>query len=95
MSNTTNVRVKINKSTGKYEVEVVGHDGVSACSLDLDHSIIEAIASSMGKVTDEDNTQEFYREQAGEVYSKPHKEILTQDQDASQKGDDLNLGFGA
>lgn len=97
MSDNTVVRVVLNKKTGEMEVKVVGHENNASCSISDDHDIISKIANNIGKITEEDNTEEYYDEiYENKVYSGYNKENDKENEEEDSKKIDskTNLGFG-
>ena len=92
MSENTIVRVTVNKKTGKMDIKVVGHENTS-CSLADDHDIISKIASNIGKITDEDNTEEYYDEKYGTEVSSGYNSG-NDDGEEKKKEEKIGLGFG-
>lgn len=93
MSGTADIQIRINKKTGTYEVTVLGHGDGASCSLEMDHDLITKIAQSMGSVTDEDNTEEYYEEMYGGSSVSKHqgnKECV----EGKKKEDKISLGYG-
>ena len=93
MSDNAIVRVVLNKKTGKMEVKVIGHENNASCSLSDDHSIISKIAKNIGKITDEDNTEEYYDEKYGTEVSTGYNKLKDNDEEKS-KNEKIGLGYG-
>ena len=95
------VRLTVNKKNGTYEAKILGHEGGSSCSDNLDDEIIrdllDAEIPEFGHVAtpeDHGHTKEYFENKQAKQRSHFYKDTDDEEEEESPEGKKLDLGYG-